>query len=263
MFKSLFIFPFLCGVLMMIASLMGLDLIDSYVMLFVLLLGFIGFLSAALTFGRGEYLRWAFLFLTACYFCLMSLGVLSLLPTFSNGGTGTVLRVAGILGANAFQVTGVLMLARAWKISGMDFPVLSWKKDLLIASGLVFSLAFSGPAVWMAVEGLIEGSLGTFVSFSSIVSGLSDTVSLALIAPLLLTAWALRGGILSWTWIFITASILAWLFSDGIDFWGQYIGIAPEELPIFREIFQTVACLFGFSTGLSQRLLRKRIQNER
>jgi hypothetical protein len=260
-FRILLAFPLVGAAVLLVFFLAGINLIGDLEVLVVKLLGFVGVFWALLTFKRGEYLCWAFLSLTVCYFCLLFFAVLSLLPvSWSENEIADGLRVVFILGANAFQVIGVLVLARAWNVAGMDFPVAPWKKNLLMVVVVGLSFAVAGPPLVDGVRDMIQGNMGAFEVFSVMVSGLGDTISLCLIAPLLLTAWALRGGMLSWTWAFIAASMMAWLCLDAVDVWGPAWGLSAEELNVSRDIFRAMACLFGFSTGLSQVMIRRRFR---
>lgn len=259
--RALCLLPFIWAVILLVGHLASLDLINIYEVLLVKGLAFVGSLAAVFTFNRGEYLRRAFVFLSICTLCLVMLSVCSLLPhSWSEMIIIDALKVLFVTCANAFQVAGMLVLARTWRVAGLNFPVSPLKKTLLTVVVVGVSLLVAGPAMWIGIKGLIDGSMGGSDVYRNMVSGLGDTISLCLIAPLLLTAWALRGGILSWTWIFITASMLAWLGYDAVTTWGLYVGFSIQEIELPREIFRAMGSLFWFACGWSQLIVRKQVQ---
>src|SRR5262249_44582275 len=84
-------------------------------------------------------------------------------------------------------------------------------------------------------------------------SALGDMVSLWLIAPLLLTALALRGGLFGWPFALLTASYGAWLGYDALGVGGGDLGLSPHATPAAAEPFRAPGCLYGLSAGLAQR----------
>jgi hypothetical protein len=79
-------------------------------------------------------------------------------------------------------------------------------------------------------------------------------VGFALIAPFLLTAVALRGGSLAWTWGLLTASLFGWLLFDATLSWGPFVLSGAPAVEKLSECFRLLACTFGMVAGLAQRL---------
>jgi len=86
-----------------------------------------------------------------------------------------------------------------------------------------------------------------------VVSSIGDVFSLALIAPVLLTTMALRGGLLRWPWGLMTASQFGWLFYDATGTMRHFVHMAPATVTMWSEIFRAIACTFCLSAGIAQR----------
>jgi hypothetical protein len=90
-------------------------------------------------------------------------------------------------------------------------------------------------------------------SLHGVGSDLGDILGLCLIAPVLLTAIAMRGGILKWTWGLLTASLLFWLLYDCASTIDHFVTGHVAAIVMVRESFRALACVAEFSAGLAQR----------
>src|SRR5262249_37552888 len=117
--------------------------------------------------------------------------------------------------ANTGQVTGVVMLARAWRVAGIDLPGSRRTQVLVYVAAFALSLTAAGTPIPGYVQAVVKGQVTENMMW--LASSLGDIVSFSLIAPVLLTALALRGGLLSWPWAFLTTSLLSWLCVDAIN----------------------------------------------
>ena len=77
-------------------------------------------------------------------------------------------------------------------------------------------------------------------------------MSFSLIAPFLLTALALRGGSLGWTWGLLTASLVGWLLFDAATAYAPAV-IGPVHAHTLSEIFRLFACTLALGAGIAQR----------
>ncbi len=230
---------------------------------FVKILWIFGSLAAALKFRKGDYLRTTWLLMAVHMIVIVFRDVISIffLPRFSifsnifpwvNGGLITL--------ANLLQVLGVWMLSRAWKVADIKLPGPIWSQWLigLIAAGL--SIAVAGPVVWENFGLLVEGQAQALVGFAS---ALGDMITLCMVAPLFLTALALKGGYLVWPWSFFTASSIVWLFYDATGiFFVSLSGSAERFDFLINEFFRSLACLLGFSAGMAQRFVVEKIEKD-
>jgi hypothetical protein len=78
-----------------------------------------------------------------------------------------------------------------------------------------------------------------------------DALCFALVAPILVTALALRGGILWWPWVLYTASGLSWMVFDVINA-AQSDTRTPTMITLSGSA-RALACLLAFAAGIAQR----------
>ena len=87
-----------------------------------------------------------------------------------------------------------------------------------------------------------------------IASDLGDTIVLALVAPVLHTALAMRGGVLRWPWGLLTLSGLAWLAYDTSSTAITALGAGPGAALVGSEALRLLANANIFGAGVAQRL---------
>jgi hypothetical protein len=211
----------------------------------------IGSWAAAFAFERGAYQRRAWLLVGGCMALLLTRD-LTLLPVFRRFEPRDVAVAAGVLVAlaNLSQVIGTWMLARTWKVAQLSLPGTAAAQWLTVALVGLLAAAFAGPAVLRSAGPLLHGDLSRA---AGLFSALGDMVSLWLIAPLLLTALALRGGLFGWPFALLTASYVAWLGYDALGVVGGDLGLSTHATRTGSELFRALGCLYGLSAGLAQR----------
>jgi hypothetical protein len=211
-----------------------------------------GALGAALALEHGDYLRRAWLFVAGCM-ALLLLRDLTLAP-FVSGALGArgldLVRGVLVVGANLSQVIGTWMLARAGERAGLGVPASRGAQWGVLFLAVLLAAAFAGPGVVLNTGRVLNGDLGALTGAAS---ALGDMVSLCLIAPLLLTALALRGGLIGWTWTLLTASYVAWLLYDALLVLSPSLGLGPHAARTGSEVFRALGCTFGLTAGLAQR----------
>ena len=218
-----------------------------------------GALAAAFAMERGDYLRRAWFFIAGCM-ALLLLRDITLAPQVAGAlGPGALEVVRGVLvvAANLSQVVGTWMLAKAGARAGLGVPVSRGAQWGVLIVTVVLAAAFAGPGVVMNAQRVMAGDLGALTGSAS---ALGDMVSLCLIAPLLLTALALRGGLIGWTWTLLTASYVAWLFYDALLVLGPALGLGPHAARAASEVFRALGCTFGFTAGLAQRAVVQQLR---
>ena len=217
----------------------------------VKLLTLAGSWAAAFAFERGAYQRRAWFLVGGCMALLLARD-LTLLPAFRAIDARTIAIAAGLLVAlaNVSQVVGTWMLARTWKVAQLELPGTAAAQWLTVGGVGLAAAVFAGPAVVRNVGPLLAGDLSRA---AGVFSALGDMVSLWLIAPLLLTALALRGGLFGWPFALLTASYVAWLGYDALGVVGPGLGLGAHATRTSAELFRALGCLYGFSAGLAQR----------
>lgn len=221
----------------------------------VKLLALGGCVAAALAFDRGDYLRRAWYLSGSCYAFLLLRDVLlgswtpwAPGPTLAGVSTD-VLESVLVLLANAGAVAGTFMLARAWQVAGLELTVGATRRRLLFVAALVLATGVIGGNLVADARAFAGGQQKALVS---LVSDAGDILSLALVVPVLLTALALRGGLLLWPWGLLTASMIGWLLYDATSSFGHVVG-AGAGIHVTGEVFRSFACTFAFAAGLAQR----------
>lgn len=214
-----------------------------------------GAVAAGMRFQRGDYLRLAWVLTSSCYALLLLKDVLfgtgsRLMHPFSD--SVAVLRGALTLLANGAGVVGAFLLARAWQVAGIFLPGSKATQRLVFSAGALLALAIAGPATVQDIRTLIAGDPQILVI---VASDVGDILTLILIAPVLLTAIALRGGLLAWPWTLMAAAGIAWLFYDAVGGLGKGAGVSEVTLRSIEEVLRLLACGFTCASGVAQRLV--------
>jgi hypothetical protein len=219
-----------------------------------------GALAAALALEPGDYLRRAWIYIAGCMGLLLLRDV-TLAPSVGAalGPKGLdLVRSVLVVGANLSQVIGTWMLAKAGQRAGLGVPVSRGAQWGVLVVTVVLAAAFAGPGVVVSAQRVLAGDLGALTGSAS---ALGDMVSLCLIAPLLLTALALRGGLIGWTWTLLSASYVAWLLYDALLVLGPTLGLGAVGARTASELFRALGCTFGFTAGLAQRAVVQQLRN--
>jgi hypothetical protein len=213
----------------------------------------VGSLTAASAFDRGDYLRRAWLVYGFCYvFLLLRDFLFRVWLERHSGGLSVYLEPVLVILANSCGVIGVWMLSRTSEVAGIALPGSSERRLLARALGVIVGLAIAGPAIYVEIGHALRGQI---LSIVLVISGIADVISLALIVPVILTALALRGGLLLWPWGLFTASALSWLLYDVTGLLRHLVHIDPATATMWREIYRALACTFVLSAGIAQRMV--------
>ncbi len=221
-----------------------------------------GCLVAVSRFGPGEYLRKAWM-----YFAVAPVAFLisDLLPFFTylqpswKDGVGLVQGLLAV-SANLCGVVATVMFSQAWRVAGLILPgtkMIQWIIRILVAV-----LAFTATAPGLVANFnrvLIGEDLAN--SLLAVASALGDTICLVLVAPLILTAIALRGGLLSRPWLFFSISFAGWFIFDFSLTLGPMFDWSPEVVTIIFGVAQSLGSGFSFSAGMAQSLVADRIKS--
>jgi hypothetical protein len=210
-----------------------------------------GALAAAFTFQPGDHLRRAWLYVAACSGFLL-VRDLFLIPSLANLDPFLIpwLRSGLAVVANACGVIGAMLIASAWAIPGVALPGSRMTRGGLLFGAAVIALLVAGPSTWLRVQ---EAYAGNARAVGLVASGIADMLQLTLLAPVLMTAIALRGGLLSWTFFLLAASQFSWLFYDALAAYGELVWGAGLVMLAGSECFRLLANGYTFAAGLAQR----------
>ncbi len=214
----------------------------------------VGCFAAALVFERGDYLSRAWSTLGLCYLLLILNDAIGAAPIAGRMSLHQVGAAQGaiVVAANAASVIGTWMLARAWNLAGLEED-----EDGRVRRRVVFAATIAASfaiTAWPLVHDVRDLASGQLQALVSIASDLGDAICLALVAPLLLTALALRGGVLLWPWAMLTGSGIAWLVYDAASGVVDALSITSTGWVVFTESLRALACALTLSAGLAQRI---------
>lgn len=269
-FRGLVLFPLFYAVAFVAVALWleGGDGLRPFVLgqkVVVRVLAIIGCYWAVSVFERGDHLRraWHWLALATVVVLVRDLIVL---PSRLAGSTqppeglvGMVVLGLGVA-SNVALLAGVWLLSRAWKMAALALPGGRFGMAAVTAVTALLALAAAGHSALTNCQRVLDGDWAALVMA---VSSVVDILSLCLLAPLLLTAVALRGGHFFWPWALLTASLLSWLLYDAGAELEQLSGVraAIGALPL-AEVFRGLAENFLFAAGLAQAMVIRRVRQE-
>ena len=217
------------------------------------LAAFVGCAAAALRFQRGDYLRTGWLLQAQCYLLILLNDVLfrAGMGLFGDASWAPMAGGATVLVANAGQLVGTVWIARVWRVAGFDLAGSPTVRRAVVAGAVTVALVSAG---WLVVTSARAFGHGQTTALVDLFSAVADIGSFALIAPLVLTAVALRGGSLGWTWGLFTASLFGWLLFDATLSFGSLVASNADAVKRVEESARLLACTFGLVAGLAQRM---------
>jgi hypothetical protein len=209
----------------------------------------VGLTVATFVFERGDYLRRGWGLNALCYALLLVHDASLLLAPGAPTAAVQALRTILIVLANLVAVLGTVTLARAWHVAGLAPPGSTIARGLVIAVAIGAACVFAGPSLLLDLKATFGGDPG---SAWKAASDLGDLVSLPLVAPVALTALAVRGGMLRWPWVLFTASLLGWLLYDAFATLPDLVHVEAETCLKFAEHFRVLAGAAACAAGLAQ-----------
>jgi hypothetical protein len=214
----------------------------------VKLLALAGCLAAATSFADSDYLRRAWQLAAASLAFLLVRDACMLGGLTTQGQQGDLLIGLFVLCSNVAGVASAWLMAHTFQVAGLATAesVPRWRSLTVLA--FVVALVICSPSLVISVQGLARGELRYLVW---LFSGLGDVLSLALIAPIMLTAIAMRGGALIWPWALLTAGMAGWVLYDVAGLLEPLLGPLPSRL--VEEALRALACLYTAAAGLAQR----------
>jgi hypothetical protein len=216
--------------------------------IFVRLLALAGCCAAVSVFEAGDRLRRAWFWLGVGTLLILVRDLLRLSPAFAPNPVppaDEILTTIVIL-ANLAELAGIWLLARAWRMVTLERPGGRAGMAAIAVVTAAVALGVAGPGALQAVR---------THDMVLVASSLVDIVTLSLIAPLLLTAVALRGGTFFWPWALITACRLSWLLYDAAA------ALAPTSRLLLPDLFRGIAENLLFAAGLAQFLVVRHVRS--
>lgn len=267
-FRGLATYPLLYAVVfsLLVWWLAGSEAFSPFIrgqLLVLRVVAIVGSFAAVAAFERGDHLRRAWLWLAWAMVVIFARDLLRLV-VFSGEGTHPVISALGVI-HNLAILVGIFELARAWKKADIPLPGGRFGAPLVVVGAALLALAVAGPGVYHHGGTVLSGEWSQLIL---LVSAIVDVLSLCLLAPLLLTAVALRGGLFAWPWALVTASILSWLLYDAtasrwfFEFYGlDPAVILPTVIPL-NEVFRGLGLNYHGAAGWAQRAAVRQLRRE-
>lgn len=220
------------------------------------ILAIVGCVAAATVFERGEHLRRAWWLLGLGAILILVRDVLRLpmidVPSEGRGFGPVMVRSLGV-GSNLASLAGLALLAFTWKKASVSLPGGRWAAVAVTLVAIALALVLGGPPALKQAQNLAAGNEGALIL---LVSAAVDILAFALLAPLLLTALAFRGGTIFWPWALLSANIFCWLLYDAA---ATHPILQPFPL---TEVFRGLAVNYLFVAGLAQRFAVQRVHGD-
>lgn len=164
---------------------------------------------AAARFGwTSEYVGRAWTLLCVLYALLTVSYVLNRVGAGAPGISDGLTIVANVAAVGAFWLFG-----RALRMAGLQFYGPSIVKIAVFAGATVVACVLVMPTI---LEAWRSGP-GNLSRAADLVSAVADMLTFILVAPLLLTLWAFRGGQLSWVYGCLALSTIGWMINHAAD----------------------------------------------
>jgi hypothetical protein len=209
-----------------------------------------GALAAARVFESGDYLRRGWLIVAASV-VLFLLRDVTRIPAveaaLSPLGVG-IARGALVVAGNAGQVAGIWVLARVWSAAGLDDAVRGQKRALFAAT-IALVAVLTGPSITHDAALTFTGHLD---AVPHLASDLGDAAIFVLLAALVRTALALRGGVVFWTWSLLATGQVAWVLFDGARTLAEHLGSTSPSSPAVESL-RVVGAIYFAAAGVAQR----------
>jgi hypothetical protein len=212
---------------------------------------------AARTFEPGDHMRAAWILLTGS-FALLGAGDVA--ARVAGPGTGPALQGLLVVAANVAGVAATWVLARTWRVAALALDAGGGTRGLVQAIAVGLAAAVTIPAVVTSLPGALAGHGAALID---VASSLGDLLVLAMLAPILLTALSLRGGLVAWPWAFLSVAAVAWILVDGVAAFGVRLGLRPGTAELAGALLQGLAILYEAAAATAQRQVVEQLQGGR
>jgi hypothetical protein len=162
-----------------------------------------------------------------------------------------------VLIANLAIIGAYWLFARSMHAAGLDYDGSQTKRIAVIVLAVLLAALLCSSSVMGELTEIRAGNARP----GSLVSVLADMITFVLVAPLLLTAFALRGGRLFWMFALLTAGTFGWMVNQGSA--GVFRTLGWESaVHTGRMVGFAIACCFIAAAALTQILATRRSANE-
>jgi hypothetical protein len=216
--------------------------------LLVKALAMIACIAAAVRFDRGDRMRTIWMLFVAD-FALLLVKELVVHPVAA-GILGPPLvawlRAICLIGANVAGTLAWIVLARTWRVAGLTLDGSPAAQRAILVVAIIAGIVLVGWGTMSDLRALFAGQ-GKYAI--NVLSDVADVVGFALAAPVALTAWTLRGGSLSWPYVYLTTCTFTWMLFDIAQAIGGTEGAARST----EELLRIIACSLHVAAAVATR----------
>jgi hypothetical protein len=219
------------------------------------ILALVGCVAATVYFDRGDHMRTVWLLFTLDFVQLVIKdyvgGAVVTWPAHVLGPSATAaVRGTLMVGANAAGTAAWIVLARTWRLTGLTLGGSPVARRIVLFVAVLLALALSG---WGTGRDVVALAHHQPAAALRIVSDVADVIGFALVAPIAMMAWTLRGGGLSWPYVYLTACTFCWMLFDMTDSLSGPLHLSPVAARVIEELWRCIACGLHFAAGIAQR----------
>ena len=169
-----------------------------------------------------------------------------------NAPDASTARNLTLVGANVAQIAAYWVMARVLNAAGFGQIFSPAKKAVITIGALAIALALCWPTLADHWALIAAGNARP----ASAISAVADVITFTLVAPLALSAIALRGGQISWIYGFLTLSVFGWMVNSGAD---AIAGVAgTSAVRTVRLAGVVAAVLFHIAAAATQIVAARR-----
>jgi hypothetical protein len=244
--KRLIIIPFVCAAIAGVG--MALDDPARFYRVVLIAAALVTAASAFITtskfvFGDKLYVSWLFV---GIGYTLSTIRYSLRLAAMIRGGGDLLPRTALdalLILQNLAIAIALLMFVLAWKSTGLTA---GQSRAGLIALGIVAALVVGGYPLF---QGFQTRGADTVL----LISTMGDVVGMALIIPLVISALALRGGLLMHTWLYLALCETFWMLYDVWLAVRDSLGVGARVGTGIEQMIRVAAIMFAFIATVAQR----------
>jgi hypothetical protein len=167
---------------------------------------------------------------------------------------GTIVNEICVVVANLAGIGAYVLMARSLAAAGLEYYGSRAKKIAFTVVALALAVALCHAPILEALQSLRTDD----PSIGALVSPLADVITFVLVAPLLLTTFALRGGQLFWMFAFLTTGTAGWMVNQGAGAVVRLIGGSEDAVRTGRMTGFAMACFLIAAAALTQWLAAQR-----
>lgn len=165
--------------------------------------------------------------------------------------SGIAVVVANLAGIGAY-----VLMARSLTAAGLGGYASRGKKIATVAVALVLAALLC----WAPIVSSVKDVQADIANVGDLVSPLADAITFVLVAPLLLTVMALRGGQLFWIFALLTAGTIGWMVNQGAGAILSRVGASEDLIRTGRMTGFAMACFLIAAAAVTQWMATRRAE---